>query len=93
VRAVRKRGSPPARAPRRRRATEAWSFLERERGTIASVIEEAARQTAFDAICDMKRLRRAVQGSEPFVRVGPARQVTNALGVALTLLGRAEPVV
>jgi hypothetical protein len=93
VRAVLKRRSPPARAPQRRTATEAWSFLERDRDAIASLIDEAARETAFDTICDAKRLRRAVQSSEPFVRVGRARQVTNAVGVALTLLGRAEPVV
>jgi hypothetical protein len=44
------------------------------------------------SICDLKKLRAGVRHGDAIQTLGAAREATNAVGIALTLLDRGEPV-
>ena len=69
-----------------------WRFLESEGKAIARVFREAARETDMGAVCDMKKLRRIGSKSAQIEKVVEAKAVLSGLCAALSLLGRAEPV-
>jgi hypothetical protein len=74
-------------------ANPGWQFLETERRTIARLFKEAAMRTEMDSVCDMKKLRRYAKSSKPMTKFGEIREMMGAVGVALALLERAEPVI
>ena len=70
-----------------------WRFLETERRTIERLFKEADKHTALGSVCDMKKLKRYARNSRPMTKFGDIREMVGAVGVALTLLDRAEPVI
>ena len=54
--------------------------------------DEAARKTDMGAICDMKKLKRIARKSARLQNKVKARALLSGVYVALSLLGRAEPV-
>ena len=74
-------------------ANPGWQFLETERKTIERLFKEADKHTDMDSVCDMKKLRRYAKSSRPMTKFGEIREMVGAVGVALTLLDRAEPVI
>ena len=74
-------------------ANPGWQFLETERRTIDGLFKEAAKRTEMDSVCDMKKLRRYAKSSRPMTKFGEIRELVGAVGIALTLLERAEPVI
>jgi hypothetical protein len=68
-----------------------WQFLETERRSIDRLFKEAGKRTDMDSVFDMKSLRRHAKHS-PMTRFGEIREMMGAVGVALTVLERAEPV-
>jgi hypothetical protein len=70
-----------------------WQFLETERKTFDHLFKEADKHTEMGSVCDMKKLRRVARSSRPMTRFGEIREMIGAVGVALTLLDRAEPVI
>jgi hypothetical protein len=70
-----------------------WRFLETERRAIDRLFKEADKRTEMGSVCDMKKLRRYARSSRPLTKFGEIREIVGAVGVALTLLDAAEPVV
>lgn len=70
-----------------------WRFFEIEGKAIDRLFKEAGKRTDMDAVCDMTKLRRYARSSRPLTRFGEIREMVGAIGAALTLLDRAEPVV
>ena len=69
-----------------------WPFLESEGRAIEMLLDQAAHQTDMSVICDMKRLKRIGRRSARLQNKVKARALLSGICVALTLLGRAEPV-
>jgi hypothetical protein len=67
--------------------------LETERKTIERLFKEADKRTDMGSVCDMTKLRRYAKSSRPMTKFGEIREMVSAVGVALTLLDRAEPVI
>jgi hypothetical protein len=80
------RPAPPART-----SNDAWSLLDNERDRIHLVLEEAARATNIGMICDVDKVRATLRDEGPIRRLGVAREITNVIGVALTLLPDSPP--
>jgi len=70
-----------------------WQFLETERKTFDRLFKEADKHTEMGSVCDMKKLRRYARSARPMTKFGEIREMIGAVGVALTLLDRAEPVI
>jgi hypothetical protein len=70
-----------------------WRFFEIEGKAIDRLFKEAGKRTDLGAVCDVKKLRRYARSSRPLTRFGEIREMVGAVGAALTLLDRAEPVV
>jgi hypothetical protein len=70
-----------------------WPFLETQTAEIEDVVVEAKRETAFGELCDVRRLRHAIRRAGSFNNNVKGKALISALGVAMTLLGRAEPFV
>jgi len=69
-----------------------WRLLEKERAAILELFDAAARETDMGAVYDLDRLRNLVRGDKTIGGRSASNQMVNTIGVALTLLGRAEPV-
>jgi hypothetical protein len=67
-------------------------LLEKERKAIQGLFEDAARETDMGAVYDLDRLRDLVHGDKTIGGRSASLQMVNTIGVALTLLDRAEPV-
>jgi hypothetical protein len=68
-----------------------WSFLESEGDSIVELFDDAARHTAMSGICDIgKAIALARRGGE--LRDARARELFCCIGVAISMLGLAEPV-
>jgi hypothetical protein len=78
------------RTPRPLRAWQ-WHFLESETKAIDRLFRDAAK-TDMPAICNMKRLRAAAKKPKRLQTIPEAISILTAVGVALALLGRSEPV-
>ncbi|MGH9026048.1 MAG: hypothetical protein ACRDWD_08025, partial [Acidimicrobiia bacterium] len=70
----------------------AWRLLERESKPIVRLFKDARRSTDIGAICDMAKLKRVAGNSGRLSKSAQVKQLFSAIGVALTLLNRAEPV-
>jgi hypothetical protein len=68
-----------------------WTLLATAGSSIEQLFKDAAK-TEMAAICDMRRLRRIARNADRIDRYPQARELFGAIGVALVLLGRAEPV-
>jgi hypothetical protein len=69
-----------------------WKLLEKQRTAIRDLFEDAARETDMGAVYNLDRLRDLVRGEKTIGGRGASLQMVNTIGVALTLLDRAEPV-
>jgi hypothetical protein len=78
---------------RRTNLNRGWTLLAKERKAIQDLFEAAARETDMGAVYDLDRLRNLVRGDRTIGGRSASDQMVNAIGVALTLLGRAEPAV
>jgi hypothetical protein len=70
-----------------------WLFLDEQADEIERLFDAAATETEMSAICDLDALKRLVREPASLRRKGAAHEMYSCIGVALTLLGRAEPVV
>jgi hypothetical protein len=70
-----------------------WLHLEQEAEAIERLFDAAAAETDMAAVCDLDALMRLVHEPAVLRRKGAARELYSCIGVALTLLGRGEPVV
>jgi len=70
-----------------------WQFLETERKTFGRLFKEADKHTEMGSVCDMKKLRRYARSPKPMTNLGEIRELVTAVGVALSLLDRAEPII
>jgi hypothetical protein len=68
-----------------------WSFLESERDAIVELFEDAGHHTSMPGICDMRKVRALAQRSGE-LRDARARELFCCIGVAISMLGLAEPV-
>ena len=68
-----------------------WSFIESERDAVVELFDDAARHTGMGGICDIgKAIALARRGGE--LRDARARELFCCIGVAISMLGLAEPV-
>jgi hypothetical protein len=74
------------------RGHQGWPLLANESRAIARLFEEAARETEMGAICKLRRLKRIARNSAQLTQIGEVKELFSAIGAALVLLGRAEPV-
>ena len=81
---VRRQPTPTIAAPRS--TNPGWAFLDDERGAIIALFRDAERRTNMASICDLDTMITFARTSEPIRQLGTARQMTNAIGVALALL-------
>jgi hypothetical protein len=68
-----------------------WSFLESEGDAIVELFEDAARHTAMTGICDIGKVIALARRSGE-LRDARARELFCCIGVAISMLGLAEPV-
>jgi hypothetical protein len=86
---------PTTAAPTFRALTQkrkAWPFLEHEPAAITQLFKDAARGTDMDAFCDMRKLRHVAKRAPALQRTRDVKELFSAIGVALALLDRTEPV-
>ena len=69
-----------------------WPFLEHESRGILHLFKEAGRETELHEICRQWRLRRVARRSPELRHMAEVKELFSSIGVALTLLDRAEPV-
>lgn len=70
-----------------------WPFLEHESRAILELFKQAGRETDLGSICTLWRLRRVARKSPELRKIARVKELFSGIGVALTLLDRAEPVV
>jgi hypothetical protein len=75
-----------------RQTHKGWPLLDSDGRAIAQLFRDAARHTEMSSICDMRRLRRMARRSSQLTRMAAIKELFSAIGVALALLDRAEPV-
>jgi hypothetical protein len=83
--------SKPAPAPKS--SNQGWRFLDEQRAEIDDLFQRAGRDTPLGQIGAVDALRALVHDVGPIRKLGPARQLVNAVGVALVLLNDRDPVV
>jgi hypothetical protein len=69
-----------------------WRLMEHEEKALAGLFKDAARRTDMGAICDMRKLRRVAKDASQLKKSASVKELHSSIGVALALLGRAEPV-
>src|SRR5262249_55628823 len=69
-----------------------WRLMEHEEKALARLFRDAGRRTEMDDICDMRRLRHVGRDAAQLTKSGQVKELHSSIGVALALLGRAEPV-
>jgi hypothetical protein len=67
--------------------------MEHESDAIAALFKDARRRTDMGEICDLRKLRRVARVSGQLTASGKIKELHSAMGAALALLGRAEPVI
>jgi hypothetical protein len=67
--------------------------MEHESTTIGALFKDARRHTDMAKICDMRKLRRVTRVSSELTASAKVKELHSAMGAALVLLGRAEPVI
>ena len=70
-----------------------WRLMEHEEKTLARLFRDAARRTDMGDICDMRKLRQVGREAAKLKKSAPVKELHSSIGVALALLGRAEPVI
>jgi len=68
-----------------------WRFIEAESDRICEIFSEAERETRMGDICDLATLRTAVRADG--LKGGEVKELFSSIGVAIALLGRAEPAI
>jgi len=68
-----------------------WRLMEHEEKALARLFRDA-RRTAMSDICDLRRLRRIGRDASQIKKSASVKELHSSIGVALALLGRAEPV-
>ena len=66
--------------------------MEHDTKGIEALFKQAAKSTDMGRICDMRRLRRVARRAPELTRSAQVKELHSAIGVALALLDRAEPV-
>jgi len=69
-----------------------WRLMEHEEKTLGRLFRAAARRSDMGEICDMRRLRRVGREAAQLQKSAQVKELHSGIGVALALLGRAEPV-
>jgi hypothetical protein len=69
-----------------------WRLMEHEEKTLAGLFRDARRRTDMGEICDVRKLRRAGRAASQIKKSASVKELHSSIGVALALLGRAEPV-
>jgi hypothetical protein len=69
-----------------------WRLMEHEEHTLARLFRDAGRRTAMGDICDVRKLRRVGRDAAQLKKSASVKELHSSIGVALALLGRAEPV-
>jgi len=69
-----------------------WRLMEHEEKALGRLFKDAARGTDMGAICNMSTLRRVGHDAARLSKSGQVKELHSSIGVALALLGRAEPV-
>jgi hypothetical protein len=69
-----------------------WPLMEHERTAIAGLFKDARRHTGMGEICNMWKLRRVARVADQLRAPPRVKELHSAIGAALALLGRAEPV-
>jgi hypothetical protein len=82
----------PAKVTARALRPTQWTHLEQEADAIERLFDAAAAETDMPVFCDLEKLQRLVHEPATLRRKGAARELYSCIGVALTLLGRTEPV-
>jgi hypothetical protein len=70
-----------------------WPLMQHERDAIAALFKDARRQTDMGEICDMRKLRRVARAAPQLTASAKVKELHSAIGAALALLGRIEPVI
>jgi hypothetical protein len=81
--------------PTRRKLTggnPGWRLMEHDEKALARLFRDAARHTDMSDICDMRKLRRIGRDAAELTKSAQVKELHSSIGVALALLGRAEPV-
>ncbi|MGH8985346.1 MAG: hypothetical protein ACRDY6_15915 [Acidimicrobiia bacterium] len=73
-------------------AHKGWPLLDSDGKAVTQLFKDAARHTDMASICDMKKLKRIARNSAQMKKMGAIKELFSAIGVALTLLDRTEPV-
>jgi hypothetical protein len=68
-----------------------WRLMEHDEKSLARLFRDA-RRTDLGEICDVQRLRRVARAAGQLKKSAPVKELHSSIGVALALLGRAEPV-
>jgi hypothetical protein len=71
---------------------QGWPLMEHESKAIAALFKDARRQTDMGEICDMWKLRRVARVAGQLRASPRVKELHSAIGAALALLGRGEPV-
>jgi hypothetical protein len=69
-----------------------WPLMEHESAAIAALFKDARRHTEMGEICDLRKLRRVARVAGQLSASAKVKELHSAIGAALALLGRAEPV-
>ena len=67
--------------------------MEHESKAIVGLFKDARRKTDMGEICDMWKLRRVARVAGQLKASPRVKELHSAIGAALALLGRSEPVV
>jgi len=70
-----------------------WPLMEHEGQSIAALFKDARRHTDMGDICDLRKLRRVARVAGELTASAKVKELHSAIGAALALLGRAEPVI
>jgi hypothetical protein len=69
-----------------------WRLMEHEEKALARLFRDARRRTDMGDICDVRKLRRVGREASKIKKSASVKELHSSIGVALALLGRAEPV-
>jgi hypothetical protein len=69
-----------------------WSMLEHDQLAMEKLFHRAMNTTGMGEICDMPRLKRLTRRAETITKSAQIKELFSAIGVALALVGQAEPV-
>jgi hypothetical protein len=71
---------------------QGWRLMEHDAKGIEALFKEAGKTTDMGRICDIRKLRRVARRAPQLTKSAEVKELHSAVGVALALLGRAEPV-